>query len=132
MCTDFNLTAVSCGACHVRFSIPIGLETKARADSAVSFWCPNGHKVHYSESELDLERRARQLAEQRIARMQDEKIAAINAQHKAERALKRHQKRAAAGVCPCCTRTFTNMARHMKTKHPDFSGGVTPLVARAA
>ena len=24
------------------------------------------------------------------------------------------------GVCPCCTRTFPNLAAHMKTKHPDF------------
>ena len=31
------------------------------------------------------------------------------------------KKRAQAGVCPCCTRTFTNVARHMKTKHPDYN-----------
>lgn len=24
------------------------------------------------------------------------------------------------GVCPCCTRTFNNLARHMKTEHPGF------------
>lgn len=30
--------------------------------------------------------------------------------------------RAANGVCPCCHRTFKQLARHMKTKHPDFPG----------
>jgi hypothetical protein len=24
------------------------------------------------------------------------------------------------GVCPCCTRTFANLAAHMKNKHPDY------------
>ncbi len=25
------------------------------------------------------------------------------------------------GVCPCCKRTFTNLARHMKGQHPDYT-----------
>lgn len=24
------------------------------------------------------------------------------------------------GVCPCCNRTFANLARHMKGQHPDY------------
>ena len=28
--------------------------------------------------------------------------------------------RVAHGVCPCCNRTFKQLARHMKTKHPDY------------
>jgi hypothetical protein len=26
------------------------------------------------------------------------------------------------GVCPCCKRTFENLARHMKGQHPTFAG----------
>jgi hypothetical protein len=26
----------------------------------------------------------------------------------------------ANGVCPCCNRTFQNLARHMAGKHPDY------------
>ncbi len=33
------------------------------------------------------------------------------------------KKRAANGVCPCCNRTFSDLARHMKAKHPDFAEG---------
>jgi 4-hydroxy-3-methylbut-2-en-1-yl diphosphate synthase IspG/GcpE len=33
-------------------------------------------------------------------------------------------KRAKAGVCPCCNRTFSNMAEHMKKQHADFDGKV--------
>lgn len=28
--------------------------------------------------------------------------------------------RAAAGVCPCCNRTFEQLGRHMTTKHPEY------------
>ena len=24
------------------------------------------------------------------------------------------------GVCPCCNRTFVNLLRHMKSKHPEY------------
>jgi hypothetical protein len=32
----------------------------------------------------------------------------------------RIKNRIAAGVCPCCNRTFKNLARHMGNKHPDY------------
>lgn len=32
----------------------------------------------------------------------------------------RLKKRIKNGVCPCCTRSFTNVQRHMATKHPDY------------
>lgn len=25
------------------------------------------------------------------------------------------------GVCPCCNRTFVELARHIATKHPDYA-----------
>lgn len=33
----------------------------------------------------------------------------------------RLKKRIKNGVCPCCHRTVSQLARHMKTKHPDFA-----------
>lgn len=29
------------------------------------------------------------------------------------------RKRVGAGVCPCCSRSFENLRRHMQTKHPE-------------
>lgn len=40
---------------------------------------------------------------------------------KAERALKRHKTRSKNGVCPCCNRTFKQLALHMANKHPEFA-----------
>lgn len=40
---------------------------------------------------------------------------------KKERASKaRLKKRADHGVCPCCTRSFENVRRHLATKHPEY------------
>jgi len=39
---------------------------------------------------------------------------------KAKAAAARLQKRVANGVCPCCTRSFANLRRHMETTHPEY------------
>lgn len=31
------------------------------------------------------------------------------------------KKRASAGLCPCCNRHFTNLQRHIASKHPDIN-----------
>lgn len=33
----------------------------------------------------------------------------------------RTRNRIANGVCPCCDRSFTNLQRHMASKHPDYA-----------
>ncbi len=33
----------------------------------------------------------------------------------------RTRKRVGSGVCPCCSRTFQQLARHMKAKHPAYT-----------
>ena len=65
-------------------------------------------------------RRERDIAKQQLARAEDERRAAERKAEKALKETKRLKKRAAAGTCPCCSRTVIQMARHMKTKHPDF------------
>lgn len=40
---------------------------------------------------------------------------------KATRALSRHKTRAKNGTCPCCNRTFSQLARHMANKHPEYA-----------
>lgn len=32
------------------------------------------------------------------------------------------KKRVKAGVCPCCNRTFKQLAAHMERQHPDYVG----------
>ena len=35
--------------------------------------------------------------------------------------LRAQSERIKNGVCPCCKRHFTNLERHMHTKHPEFA-----------
>jgi hypothetical protein len=114
-----------CCACGVKFGMLEAYQKKKR-ETKDTFHCPNGHPQHYTgETEADKLRRERDRLQQQIACVEDEKIAA-------QRKVKRLEKRAAAGTCPCCQRTFGNMGRHMKTKHPEFvAENVVPLKKKA-
>jgi hypothetical protein len=109
-----------CRNCGINYLVPTAKIKGCKEDAGNWFYCPNGHKWHFSESEADKLRRERDQLKQAQARILDEKWEAEETARKATDALKRHKKRAAAGSCPCCKRTFGDMARHMKTKHPDF------------
>ena len=84
-------------------------------------YCPLGHSWIRS-GEGDAERLSREVERQKalVARLREEK----EAERRSAAAIKGHQtrlkKRIAAGVCPCCNRSFTPLAAHMKSEHPDY------------
>lgn len=128
----------SCCNCGVEFCFPEAIYRDAqdnKGPNGRSIKCPNGHGFHYTgETEAEKMRRQRDQARQEVARVEQEKADALAKADKADRALKRHKKRSAAGTCPCCQRTFANMAQHMKQQHPayvrDQGAKVVPLKAR--
>jgi hypothetical protein len=121
------MITVNCPSCWIEYGIPDALDYKAQQEKGrISIYCPNGHTWHYlGEREVDVERRKRQQLEQQNARLHEEARAAQRARDAAKADLKRHKTRAKAGLCPCCNRSFVNMQRHIKTKHPDYN--VVPL-----
>lgn len=121
---NYSVAIESCGACitcGVEIFMPANLR-KQKFENRTNFYCVNGHPQHYVvetkaeklQRELDAERKKREWAEQ-SARAERE------LRDKTEKKLKRERKRVSNGVCPCCNRHFTNVERHMKTKHPDFA-----------
>lgn len=119
--------ALTCSECGIRFGMP-SLFTKARRGDCKTFWCPNGHGQVFRESEVDKMRRERDLLAQQIVERDDrinrEREWRKSAERRASAAwgqVTRLKNRAAAGVCPCCNRTFSQLSRHMATKHPGFS-----------
>jgi septal ring factor EnvC (AmiA/AmiB activator) len=117
---------LNCSTCGITFGVPQGYLDNRRNDKAV-FYCPNGHSMSYHESEADLLRRERDRLKQQQARLEEENAAvrlaldfARDRMQHAEAANKRLKKRSSAGTCPCCSRTFANMAEHMKRQHPAF------------
>lgn len=114
---------IECYKCKTIFGLPDEHYRAAlAAKGVIAFYCSYGHRQYFIEGESpeDKLRRERDRAIQQQARLEEEKREAEERAAKAERATARLKKRAAAGTCPCCTRSFTNMARHMKDKHPDW------------
>lgn len=107
-------STLSCGVCGVRFALEKDRHEKMM-ESGDAFFCPNGHEISYSGNEV--KRLQKQLAQAQYDMRQSkcETMAERNLREIAERRLKR----VGRGVCPCCNRTFQNLARHMKTKHPE-------------
>jgi len=117
-----DMTQTHCGVCHIRFAMPTSLFAQCKEQGHKKpFWCPAGHELIFRDSELDQVRRERDRLKQMNAQLHEEARIAVRARTAAEAEVKRHQRRAKAGLCPCCNRSFVNMQRHMKTKHPDFA-----------
>lgn len=112
--------------CGMPFMLSKDLRYQAR-NRGHTIYCPLGHTITWKETEETRLRRERDRLKQDQARLEDEKRwAEQQAQmareraDKAEKATKRLKKRASAGTCPCCNRTFANMAQHMKHQHPEL------------
>lgn len=124
---DTDLIVMSCPDCGVTYAIPQTLQRNAyeRGERKITWFCPNGHSLGYSgPSELTKERdRALAQAKRATDRANAERDLREHTEHKLRAqkgATTKARKRHAAGVCPCCQRSFENVRRHMATKHPDF------------
>lgn len=125
---DFRLRfhTIVCCTCGTTFAVDADLRQRW-LDKGLGFWCPNGHSQHYSES------RIQKLEKELAAAARDREFYRVNAAAERE-ARERTEKRLAAqrghatrlrrriknGVCPCCTRSFQNLQRHIASQHPDF------------
>lgn len=122
---------LECASCSIDFGIGTDFEARRREDHA-SFYCPNGHSNHYpgpSAAEKEQKRlaaeldAARALAARESRRRVDAEFTARRNDYAARAAkgqLTKTKKRIAAGVCPCCNRTFKNLGNHMAGQHPDY------------
>ena len=102
---------------------PIALtETMLRVaqENHSTFYCPVGHQNYYPGKSEAEELREKLKAEQEKAQILAHKLELT--EHWAEegrKELAKAKKRAHAGVCPECNRTFQNVSRHMQSKHKE-------------
>ncbi len=116
-----------CCNCGIGFAVPDDFHRRRRADHAL-FYCPSGHGQHYaqkSEAEKLRENLATAKANEAfwIQRSEEKARALVSAEHRLRATrgvVTRIKRRVAHGVCPCCQRTFKDLARHMEGQHPDF------------
>src|SRR5215510_9830604 len=99
------------------------------AKEKITFYCAYGHPQVFctGESRLDAMRRERDQAIQRVAQREDHirqlnnDLAHVTKQREElRRETRKVRARISHGVCPCCNRQFVNMAKHMKSKHPNY------------
>jgi hypothetical protein len=111
-----------CCECGVPFAM-----TKEFKDRKVNdhsrFFCPSGHGQSYvgkTEEERLRERLERVQIERDHAREETRRARAVAAAAKGQATKARN--RAAKGVCPHpeCKRSFVDVARHVKTCHPEM------------
>ncbi len=115
-----------CGIVH---AIPEDLDTYQRRQSEdgirqESIYCPLGHQyIRASKTKAQREAADRlawaKASDARASALQDQ-LLAERRQHAATKGkLTKMRKRIAAGVCPCCNRSFKQVRQHMERQHPD-------------
>lgn len=118
--------------CGISFCVPQWWH-KGKRDNHSWWYCPNGHHQHFpQDSDEEKLRRERDVARQQLARAEQETADANQRADLLQKQKRRLEKRAAAGTCPCCHRTFQNMTTHMKKQHPEFVAENVVALKKAA
>lgn len=117
---SMRLETDECCNCGIAWAWPVEMRER-RIKDGKTFWCPMGHGQSFTDDEntrlkkqLEAEKARHQAS---LARLNQAHATLADERKKAASL----RKRAVAGACPCCKRSFVNMARHMKTKHPDYA-----------
>lgn len=125
---NVTLTVTTCKTCGVLHAIPVALLEGKRREGGFYF-CPNGHQWGWSEGEREHEEKSVAALQSKNSKLQGEiRIAEARARQlevdlkSKSNEIRRMNRRATAGTCQFCHRTFTQMARHMESKHPGQVG----------
>ncbi len=124
MIVSVELEAKSCPSCGLVYGVPKDwMAAKSRQHDRgedVRWFCPNGHETVFArEAESVVLKRERDQLKQDNARMEEAVQVALRQAQEAKRVLKVQTRRTVAGVCPCCNRTFRQLATHMRHMHPE-------------
>lgn len=122
---NVTLNTVNCYSCGTTFAINENLMRKFR-ETKETFYCPSGHPQHFKVSDADKLRTEMERKEAELRTAKCEALRERNLRETAEsKVLRANRKlsRIHRGVCPRCNRTFENVARHMKEKHPSEIAG---------
>lgn len=118
---ELILETIRCGECGIEWGVPDWWIAERRRTHE-GFYCPNGHCRAYKAKSVEEQQRARaEEAERRLNMERNRRLAAEAEQERVAKKLRRTEKRIEGGACPCCKRSFAQLAAHMKTKHPEYA-----------
>ncbi len=122
--TKYNI--VSCYTCGVRFGIGEDLYRRVVKRKEGSVYCPScGNRTCWT-GKTDEQKKIEQLENklkwemEQVERKNRYLEDAKNSLRSTKGVVTKLKKRASAGVCPCCNRTFKQLAQHMENKHPGY------------
>lgn len=82
-----------------------------------TWYCPSGHPRAWRGKSTEQKLRE---AEAQATHLTDQLQASAHEAERLRQALLRDRHRFSNGVCPCCNRSFENVARHIRGQHPDY------------
>lgn len=113
-----QLTTMRCGGCGMVWAMPEFFRLE-RQKTGQSWFCPRGCERANKETEAEKLLKQLTASKTETLRQTQLKIEAELAREESIRKLKRVERRARAALCPCCNRSFSNLQRHLQTKHPE-------------
>lgn len=121
---SLKLEFIDCPSCAAPYAINKDYVDRRRKDGK-AWHCPycQGITSFHGDDENSKLRKELEAEKARKLAALDEanRLRATNDQLRAaESRLKKTVERVKKGVCPCCTRSFSNLRDHIKTKHPDY------------
>ncbi len=123
---SINLDKIDCPSCNATYALNSAYVERRRQDGR-GWLCPYCHGSTSFHGNDENSKLKKQLAEE-VAR-RDRALADANTLRAevaaAKAATEKLKRRTANGVCPCCTRSFSNVAQHIRDKHPEFVPGAS-------
>lgn len=121
-----TLATVNCGVCGGVYAINERYREQC-AQKGKSWRCPYCECAWgYSVGENARLKKEVEALKQKTAEVERQRAAAVAEAEHFRRSrdiiqgkFNHEKKRVRNGVCPCCRRSFTNLRRHMATKHPE-------------
>jgi hypothetical protein len=116
--TKTKLVTETCYKCHVLFAMPAEMQERC-SNFGDTFYCPNGHAQCYVRSEVDILRDKLSEKDAALRYSQVQLNGALDKVAEKSKELRQIKRRVHAGVCPHCHRHFSNVERHIHSKHQD-------------
>lgn len=123
-----SLTEINCGECGGTYAINERYR-ELQQEQGGTWNCPyckcgwgysdNNDNSRLKKEKAKLEKRL-QMEKNRREAAENESKHHKNVARSEKAAKTRIKNRIKNGVCPCCNRTFQNLASHMQNKHPDY------------